>query len=387
MALADIKSPKAIRQAVAEFDRIGREKFLTKYGFGKARRFFLEVGGKLYDSKAIIGAAYGYEHPNRGPLKSEDFTGGESTVKPRLEALGFRIYVGKRRDYIPADVKRFTSERLSAGKIYSREDLCRLFGVTDATVNTGIFRPKGYQSVWLFLTEKKTRDRTQYNDKLDGDVLQFQGQTQGRTDKLIIEHERHGLEVLLFCRRSKREHPHGGFRYEGRFRYINHRGAKPTTFTLHRINGKLAETEHEQTQSGEFDPNSIEDARERTQAAIVRRRGQPAFRRKLLQAYGNRCAITDCDVTETLEAAHIVPYHGEKTNHVTNGLLLRADIHTLFDLGLIAIDAKSHRVVIANVLKETAYGELSGVTLRLPEDPASRPSPDALRWHRQQAGL
>ncbi|WP_200883691.1 HNH endonuclease [Archangium violaceum] len=52
-------------------------------------------------------------------------------------------------------------------------------------------------------------------------------------------------------------------------------------------------------------------------------------------AYGGRCALTDCEEPRVLEAAHIFPYHGPQTNHVTNGLLLRADLHVLFDLGLL----------------------------------------------------
>ena len=82
------------------------------------------------------------------------------------------------------------------------------------------------------------------------------------------------------------------------------------------------------------------DGRERAIGAIVRRRGQPAFRRALLEAYHERCAVTGCDAPEALEAAHVVPYRGVATNHPANGLLLRADLHALFDLGLIAVDER-----------------------------------------------
>src|ERR1700722_13605652 len=80
-----------------------------------------------------------------------------------------------------------------------------------------------------------------------------------------------------------------------------------------------------------FDPKNIKDARERIRRTIVQRRGQAKFRNALLEAYGSRCAISGCGALEVLEAAHICPYQGSATNHVTNGLLLRADIHTLFD--------------------------------------------------------
>ncbi len=91
MSLTNMKSPDAILKAVEEFDRIGREDFLRKYGFWKAKEFFLDYNGKLYDSKAIIGAAHGYEFPELGPLTSRDFGGGTASVKPKLEALGFKV--------------------------------------------------------------------------------------------------------------------------------------------------------------------------------------------------------------------------------------------------------------------------------------------------------
>ena len=99
-----------------------------------------------------------------------------------------------------------------------------------------------------------------------------------------------------------------------------------------------------------YDPASVADERERAMRAICIRRGQPAFRAALLVAYGGRCAITDCDVEDVLEAAHISPYRGLSSNHASNGLLLRADIHTLFDCGLVAFDPKTRKVVLADTL-------------------------------------
>ena len=93
MALSDIQSRKAILAAVEEFNQLGRESFLAKYGFGHARRYFLDFDGKLYDSKAITGVAHGYEFPNEGPLESSEFSGGEVTVKRKLEELGFKVRV------------------------------------------------------------------------------------------------------------------------------------------------------------------------------------------------------------------------------------------------------------------------------------------------------
>ncbi|MFP3681359.1 HNH endonuclease signature motif containing protein, partial [Pseudomonas sp. SIMBA_041] len=62
-----------------------------------------------------------------------------------------------------------------------------------------------------------------------------------------------------------------------------------------------------------------------------------------------------CKVIEILEAAHISPYRGVKDNHQSNGLLLRADIHTLFDLNLIAINPKSFEVELSSNLLTSEY--------------------------------
>ena len=91
MAFADIDSRQAILDAVAEFDRMGRAAFLDKYGYGVAKRYYLEIDDQLYDSKAIVGVAHKYQFPSEGPLTPAEFSGGESTVQRKLEDLGFRV--------------------------------------------------------------------------------------------------------------------------------------------------------------------------------------------------------------------------------------------------------------------------------------------------------
>lgn len=142
--------------------------------------------------------------------------------------------------------------------------------------------------------------------------------------------------------------------------------------------------------SRQFDPKNEADARERTIASIVRRRGQPAFREALVKAYSSRCVMTGCDAVAALEAAHIIPYRGDYTNALPNGLLLRADVHTLFDLGLIAVDINDPeglRVIISPTLAGTTYASLEGQLLLKPDDSSADPSREALEQHRTWAGL
>lgn len=93
MSISELTSKRAVLDALEEFDRLGREAFLAKYRYGKARRYFIIHDDRQYDSKAVVGVAYGFQFPARGPLKHTDFSGGDRTVKARLEALDFEVRV------------------------------------------------------------------------------------------------------------------------------------------------------------------------------------------------------------------------------------------------------------------------------------------------------
>lgn len=161
-----------------------------------------------------------------------------------------------------------------------------------------------------------------------------------------------------------------------------------TTQTMAELSeSQMDELASEHSGSGGFDPVNVEDARERALRAIVARRGQPQFRRKLLLAYGEQCAITGFDCPSALEAAHITPYMGEHTNTASNGLLLRSDIHTLFDCGELAIDSEDMTVVISDRLANSRYKYLAGAELRLPPLAIDCPSNAALEKHREETGL
>ena len=279
---------------------------------------------------------------------------------------------------------RQLSKELIVGELYSREHLKAILSTNDATLKNGIFLPKGYSSVLLFITEQKTPDRTQFVDKLSGDVLHWQGQPKGLKDYLVQQHLQRGLELLVFYRIKKYEHPKAAFRYEGCFLYVGHSGREPADFVLHREQPYLAGQPVDEAPS--FDPTDEEDGRRRIMAEVTRRQGQKQFRQTLMQAYAGQCAITSCRVVPVLEAAHILPYRGPHTNHVTNGLLLRADIHTLYDLGMVAV-ADDYRVLVASALHGTQYVEYHGHFLVLPEDQALYPNLEALRMQRERAGF
>jgi tetratricopeptide (TPR) repeat protein len=133
-----------------------------------------------------------------------------------------------------------------------------------------------------------------------------------------------------------------------------------------------------------FYPKSVKEAKDRITVSIARRQGQPQFRQSLLEVYNYRCSITGCDAQEALEAAHIIPYKETENNHPSNGLLLRADIHTLFDLNLITINPDTMQLHIAPSLQRTSYGEIDGKYLQLPIISSYMPKKDALKWRCNQ---
>jgi putative restriction endonuclease len=163
-------------------------------------------------------------------------------------------------------------------------------------------------------------------------------------------------------------------------------------FTIDLLDGSVADQDRAERGGSAADlealaPVSLEDARQRIAQAIVRRRGQAKFRSKLLKSYGGRCAISGCAVSAVLEAAHIKPYLGTHTNVVQNGLLLRADLHTLFDLKLLRIEPVSRRVSIAAGLRGTEYAAYEGRELAFPTDQSDRPAHDCLEYAWSEATL
>jgi hypothetical protein len=114
---------------------------------------------------------------------------------------------------------------------------------------------------------------------------------------------------------------------------------------------------------------------------IASRPGQQEFSRDVRQAYRNRCAITDCTTPEALEAAHIRTEEGRDYNGLTNGILLRADIHALFDAGLITLTADGSRVECSVKLADETYCYLRDPPVYRPVGNA--PSHENIAHHRR----
>jgi putative restriction endonuclease len=133
----------------------------------------------------------------------------------------------------------------------------------------------------------------------------------------------------------------------------------------------------------EYLPTGI-DGRENVLREIRARRGQQAFRDALRMRYGDQSMISGRKVLHVLEAADIRPYRGEADNHPENGLLLRADLHTLFELDLLGIHPSTLSIHLHPYIHQFEYLEFQGRPVSCTGD--KQPSLQALklRWERFQ---
>ena len=117
-----------------------------------------------------------------------------------------------------------------------------------------------------------------------------------------------------------------------------------------------------------------------------RRLGQGTFRAAVTQAYDGACAVTQEHSLPVLEAAHIRPYSDGGEHVLNNGLLLRSDLHRLFDRGYVSVDA-SQKLLVSGRLEQDfnngkTYYAMQGRQLMVPRSDAERPDREALEWHR-----
>jgi 5-methylcytosine-specific restriction enzyme A len=154
MALSDL-TESAVNKAIEEFDHLGRDTFLKKYGFAKARSYVLHKDGHEYDSKAIAGAAHGYL-PGYAALRPNEFSGGEATVRRTLEGLGFTV--------VEEDPGSFPSH----GDVLTNDEIGRRFAVG----NMGGMRRSRKRNLLVLISDPF---KGLYQDRWEGDVLHYTG--------------------------------------------------------------------------------------------------------------------------------------------------------------------------------------------------------------------
>jgi len=189
-------------QAIAECDLLGRDPFLKKYGYSYSRLYPMHYEGRVYDSKAIVGVAYGKQYGTA--LKAREFSGGVATVLPVLRKLGFDVRAAAH----PATV-------LEVGKTYTRKLLVDAFG---GQLQAGIWTPKEFPVVFMFSGE--SGEQFGYKDGwTDEGIFAYTGEGQEGDmtftsgNRAIRDHRQSGKDLFLFQDLGKRK----GVRYEGLF--------------------------------------------------------------------------------------------------------------------------------------------------------------------------
>lgn len=139
-------------------------------------------------------------------------------------------------------------------------------------------------------------------------------------------------------------------------------------------------------------PGFIEAPARYGEPTLIRPRlGQGTFRVVVTDAYERRCVVTGEKTLPILDAAHIRPFADEGRHEISNGLLLRTDIHRLFDLGYVTVSADG-RFEVGKRLKEDFengrhYYDMHGQPIRPPANTGHRPSREALDWHQSNRFL
>jgi putative restriction endonuclease len=139
--------------------------------------------------------------------------------------------------------------------------------------------------------------------------------------------------------------------------------------------------------AAEGGPFGLDGARFGAPQLIKPRLGQGTFRVSVTNAYGGACAVSGEHSLPVLEAAHIKPYGLEGTHDVANGLLLRADIHRLFDRGYVTVTPERRFVVSRRLEQEWENGKiyyaLHGRAVAVPPKRQDQPRAELLRWHNE----
>ncbi len=117
------------------------------------------------------------------------------------------------------------------------------------------------------------------------------------------------------------------------------------------------------------------------------RLGQATFRIAVLDAYGRACAVTGEHSLPALEASHIRSYAEDGPHEIRNGLLLRADLHRLFDTGYVTVTRDLQLEVSARLREDyhngKTYYSLHGAQLQVPLAASLRPDREFLGWHNE----
>lgn len=402
VTLADV-THESVLKAMAECDDLGSEEFLRRHGFAPAQLYKVTHAGHEYDSKAIVGVAHGYATGNK--LIASEFFGGQRTVVRTLEALGFsitsppdqsvprawlvmskteyrRLGGGERYDDAAAshyswDSNVANSRQVSVGDVIVLWDQHELIG---ASVIETIEESTGVKQIGRCPSCKKTNYlsrktisprfrcydcETEFENPIftTSPVQTFRTtHDQGWCDLagVLDSKELRSLCVQTYSQNSIRE-----------LRWVDFKVAVEQATPGRPLT--IVESTGAQMAAGH------------TTRTVRVRIGQPAFRATLITKYGSNCAFTGPSPRAALEACHLYSYAEIGRHEEDGGLLLRRDLHRLFDHGLIAIHPDGTIDVADEIRQFPLYDSLHGQSLRVTLTKAQRGWVQ-LHWSEWRAG-
>jgi putative restriction endonuclease len=391
MSLQDISDPKAVRSAIEEFRRLGRDAFLAKYHFGQARDYFVVEGGERFDSKAIAAAAHGFQFPDLGPLKFDEFSGGDATVRRKLEDLGFIVTKPEQTtpDTLDPNAPTVLAERGRRFDLWSR---LRVAGgpkdVSAATLNA-LKIYYGGRGIWVDkastehiggslsgVTVALLHTGSAYADDLSEDSVIYHYPKTEQTGRDLSEVAATKAAAILalpvfFISYSRPKAPTRDAKLawirawndDQKWFYVEFRQHLPTEPP------PLAEPET---------PFFVTSPRQTVGRTSNIRRRSPTFKFAVFERYQPaECCVCGINISELLDAAHIVDIEHNGTDDPRNGLILCATHHRAFDAKMFSIRPTDLAIIRGNrqpSLNALGIERTNLAHLMLP------PHIDALKW-------
>lgn len=265
-------------------------------------------------------------------------------------------------------------------------------GVVLATKAAGIFKPKDINYILSVRSSVRDNATTLYNDKepvyeSNGTwtyLYQHEIQSIGNSENLwrnkaMILNLEHNIPIAVFRQLPAKKRKI--YKILG-LAFVRDYNPRTGYFFLQGIADNTTLLDRNPDPNALFNSSDMESDKRRWEKTIsVIREGQSKFRELLLSSYDSKCAVTGYDIPEALEAAHIRPYRGLHTNETRNGILLRADLHNLFDFGVIGIDPDSNKIILSKKASHSKYSNLSGRQIMTPDNSADHPDPLLLDCH------
>lgn len=339
-----------VRAAARLYDELGEREFLARYGFGRSKKYQLNVDGSLYPSKAILGVAH--EFATGAALNRVNLTGGlQSTVRV-LERLGFEIVSDASAASINEEAQAHEMYLLLWNpKGFDWDDADRL-EILDATLDG-----ESLAHQWSIYSNRKRiaiGDRV-FLRKTGRDAPGILASGWVTSEVFIAEHwdpsrtdETYFVNVVwdamvdihdtLDLTALAGEFPHSAWTAAGGGALVPEDAAVELEREWVRYLNALTAPDSAAVEGQ--DPYRIRIVREYAEALVRRRRHQRAFRALLLASRDHRCAYRECGIDEqkVLEAAHIVPDSEGGEPSLENGLLLCRNHHRALDAQLLGFD-------------------------------------------------